>query len=226
MGMIKLGRLVVIEGIDGSGKRTQWRLLMGWLKQMGKRVVGVDFPRYKTSVWGKLLKELLAGKHGDFQKLTPYLSTLPYILDQAEWMNRVGKKALGEGKWVVANRYVTSNVHQIYKLQATSNKRQEFSRWFWKLVYGELGLPQPDLVLWLDVPPEVSYKLQVTSNKRQDKADLDLKYQLAAYRGYKDMCKLHKNWVEVHCVEGGELLTKQEVSGRIRKILHEKFKAI
>src|SRR3990167_8239847 len=149
---MKQGKLVVIEGIDGSGKKTQWRRLV---KKLG--AVGVDFPRYKTSIWGKLLKELLTGQHGDWQQLTPYVAVLPYVLDQWDWWQKRGREAVGAGKTVVANRYVTSNIHQIYKLKGRA--RQEFAKWFWRLAYQELGLPRPDLVLVLDVPPEISNKL-------------------------------------------------------------------
>lgn len=215
---MKRGKLVVIEGIDGSGKKTQWRRLV---KRLG--AAGVDFPRYKTSMWGRLLIELLAGKQGDFQKSTPYLAVLPYVLDQYDWWQKRGREAMGAGKTVVANRYVTSNIHQIYKLKGGARKK--FADWFWRMAYQELGLPRPDLVLVLDVPPEISYKLQVTSNKRQDRAELDQEYQVAAYRGYQDMCNRHKNWVLVKCMENNKLLTKRQISERIWEIWHEKFKA-
>src|SRR3989338_2403169 len=99
------GKLVVIEGIDGSGKKTQWELL---LKRLGG--VGVDFPRYSQSGVGRLLAELLAGKHGDFQKATPYLATLPFVVDQYLWWREEGRSQMADGRWIVANRYVTSNV--------------------------------------------------------------------------------------------------------------------
>ena len=212
------GRLIVIEGIDGSGKKTQWRRL---IKRLG--AVGVDFPRYSKSGLGKLLKELLAGQHGDFQQITPYLATLPYVLDQYLWWREEGRKQIANGKWLIANRYVTSNVHQIYKL--TGKAREKFAAWFWRLAYQELGLPRPDLVLVLDVPPEISYKLQVTSNKRQDKAEKDREYQKSGYLGYQEMCKKDKSWVRVRCVEKNKLLTKEKISERIWEIWHEKFKA-
>jgi dTMP kinase len=210
------GKLVVIEGIDGSGKRTQWRRLV---KKLG--AVGVDFPRYNQSGPGRLLKDLLAGKHGDFQQTTPYLAVLPYVVDQYLWWREEGRKQIANGKWLIANRYVTSNVHQIYKL--TGKAREKFAAWFWRMVYQELGLPKPDLVMWLDVPPEVSNKL--ISDKYKDKSEVDREYQAAAYKGYKEMCKQHKNWVRVECMENGRLLTKEKISERMGKIWHEKFKA-
>ena len=207
------GKLIVIEGIDGSGKRTQWRLLVEKLQ-----AVGVDFPRYKQSMAGKLLKELLLTE--DFQKLTPYLATLPYVIDQYLWWREEGKQQMAQGKWIIANRYVTSNVHQIYKLKG--RKRNEFGKWFWKFVYQELGLPKPDLVLVLDVVPQVSTKLQETRNKRRDEADKDYAYQVAAYKGYKDMCGQEKNWVLVPCMDKNRLLTRVEINDRIEKILAKK----
>lgn len=213
---MRKGKLVVIEGIDGSGKKTQWRRLV---KKLG--AVGVDFPRYKTSIWGRLLKELLMGKHGDWQQVTPYVTVLPYVLDQWDWWQKRGRRALEQGKIVVANRYVTSNIHQIYKLEGAARKK--FADWFWKLVYQELELPQPDLVMVLGVPPEISS--QLIGDKNKDKAEEDREYQQAAYRGYQDMCKQHKNWVWVKCVEKNKLLTKEKISERIWEIWHEKFKA-
>lgn len=221
--MSRQGKLIVVEGIDGSGKRTQWRRLVRYLRQTGRRVIGVDFPRYRQSVWGKLVKELLTGKQGNFQAVTPYLSTLPYVLDQVEWIDRVGRKALQEGKWIVANRYVTSNVHQIHKL--TGQEREKFGKWFWRMVYEELGLPRPAAVLVLDVPPALAGKLM--GGKKRDKAERDDEYQMSAYKGYLAMCREDKTWIRVDCRDRkGKLLTKAEISGRIKQIFHEKFKTV
>ena len=204
------GKLVVIEGIDGSGKQTQWQLLVGRLG-----AVGVDFPRYKQSMVGKLLKKLLLTE--DFQKLTPYVATLPFVLDQYLWWRDEGKRLIEEGKMVVANRYVTSNIHQIYKL--TGAARNKFARWFWQLAYQELGLPRPDVVLVLDVKPEVARGLMRTRNN--DQADRDWAYQLAAYRGYQQMCRREKSWVKVACREKNKLLTRPQISDRMIKILQD-----
>ena len=216
--MKKQGKLIVIEGIDGSGTKTQFELLVKYLKSRKMAVETVDFPRYKQSVWGKLLKELLAGRLGDFQQVTPYVSVLPYVLDQRDWWQKIGREAMDKGKIILANRYVTSNVHQIYKLKG--NKRNKFAKWFWGMVYEELELPRPDLVLVLDVKPVRAARLMKAREK--DRADENWEYQQAAYQGYKDMCKKHKNWVVVRCVEKGKLLTKKKISERIVKI-YEKF---
>ena len=216
--MKKQGKLIVIEGIDGSGKKTQFELLVKYLKSRKMAVETVDFPRYKQSVWGKLLKELLAGRLGDFQQVTPYVSVLPYVLDQRDWWQKIGREAMDKGKIILANRYVTSNVHQIYKLKG--NKRNKFAKWFWGMVYEELELPRPSLVLVLDVKPVRAAKLMKAREK--DRADEDWGYQQAAYQGYKQMSKRYQNWVLVKCVEAGKLLTKEKISERIGKI-YEKF---
>ena len=165
-----------------------------------------------------MCKGLLLGKEGDFQKTTPYLSALPFVVDQYLWWREEGKELIAKGRWVIANRYVTSNVHQIYKLKG--KKRQEFGKWFWKFVYQELGLPQPDLVLFLDVAPRVSRELIKKKNK--DKAEGDWQYQAAAYRGYRQMCRQKKNWALVPCMAKNRLLTKDEIHDRIEKILTQK----
>ncbi|OGY16659.1 MAG: hypothetical protein A2784_04805 [Candidatus Chisholmbacteria bacterium RIFCSPHIGHO2_01_FULL_48_12] len=215
---MRKGKLVVIEGIDGSGKKTQWRWLV---KKFG--TVGVDFPRYSQSGPGRLLKDLLAGKHGDWQQTTPYLATLPYVLDQYLWWRNIGKWQLADGKWIIANRYVTSNIHQIYKLKG--KQRQEFAKWFWKLVYQELGLPRPDLVMFLDVPPEVAADLAKKRGVKGKIEDDDFVYQQRSFRGFLDMCRKDKTWVRVRCMEGNKLLTKEKISERMGKIWHEKFKS-
>lgn len=216
--MSRQGKLIVIEGIDGSGKRTQWRWLV---KKLG--AVGVDFPRYSRSGVGRLLKDLLAGQYGDFQKTTPYLAVLPYVLDQYLWWRDEGRKQIANGKWLIANRYVTSNVHQIYKLKGKA--RQEFSRWFWKLAYRELGLPRPDLVLFLDVPPGIALGLAKRRGLGGKLEDADGDYQRRSYEGFLAMCRQDKSWVRVECVERGRLLTRKKISERIGKIWHEKFAA-
>ena len=156
------GKLIVLEGGDGAGKTVQVDLLH-------KRIPGLvqvfEFPRYYTSRAGKLVGECLVGKHGDFLGLSPYLASLSYTLD------RVGAKAmltkaLAEGI-VICNRYTPSNIaHQAAKISDTK-EREAFIEFLEGLEYGEMQLPEPDIVLYLHMPADIASKLSKNKKKRE-----------------------------------------------------------
>src|SRR4051812_18225473 len=108
------GNLIVIEGTDGAGKATQSALLLKVLKKQ-RSVSFFDFPRYKQSNFGRLIRRSLSGEFGNFLELSPYLSSLPYMLDRAR-AKYLLLESLKEGD-VICDRYTTSNLaHQTAKL--------------------------------------------------------------------------------------------------------------
>lgn len=156
------GKLIVLEGVDGAGKGTQTKLLVRALKARG-RVSFFNFPRYTDSVFGQLVGQALAGQRGNFMALDPYFSSLPYMLDRASAKTKL-LAALGRGH-VVCNRYTTSNlIHQAAKLPL--DERKSLIRFIETAEYGELGLPRPDLVIFLDVAVNVAQKLAAKKEQR------------------------------------------------------------
>ena len=220
------GKFVVIEGVDGSGKTTQFNLLK---KRLGKekiKIIEADFPRYYKSVWGKLLGELLRGKHGDFIGVIPHLTIFPYMVDQYTWSRDVGRSWLMEGGWIISNRYFTSSPHQIAKLKG--RKRSEFRKWIWNAGYKELGLLKPDLVLFLDVNPKIAKKLNqfkkgrlYLKGKKNDLAEKDFEHQKAAYSEYIYSVNNFDYWKRVRCTTNGFIETPEVIHARLWNRVHK-----
>jgi len=154
--MPKLGKLIAIEGIDGSGKNTQVRLLQHQLSTRGYSVYSTGFPQYE-SWFGKLVGQFLNGDFGALEKVDPHFSALLYAGDRFEAKSRL-TEALSRGSIVLADRYVASNLaHQTARVPAA--KRAEFLTWIEQLEYGVYDLPREDLVLYLRVPPQEAQSL-------------------------------------------------------------------
>ena len=108
----KTGKFIVIDGIDGSGKATQTKLLTNRLKNLGVKVKAIDFPRYYDNFFGKLLGEYLSGVYGDFTQVDPRVASVLYAADRFESSQQI-KKWLATGYTVIADRYVSANqIHQ------------------------------------------------------------------------------------------------------------------
>jgi thymidylate kinase len=221
---MKKGKLFVIEGIDGSGKGTQLKLLSERLKKKGHKILSQDFPRYYTSPWGKMVGEFLAEKYGKFTNIDPHLVFPLYMLDQYTWGRDVGQKFLEKGGTIILDRFFTSNVHQIAKKKGRAKK--DFRDWLWNLGYNELKIIKPDLVLFLDVPVTITKKLiklksdrAYLKGKKKDGAEKNWEHQEASYKEYKYTVKSNKNWVEIKCVTKGKLDEPDVISEKIWKMV-------
>jgi dTMP kinase len=148
------GILIDIEGADGSGKATQTKLLVEALQKAGREVATFSFPRYYESRAGKLIGELLAGKHGDFMTMPAYVSALPYAMDRAGAREAL-QGALDAGTVVVCDRYTSSNLaHQSAKVP--KDEQPALIEFIEDLEYVDLRLPRPDVVFYLSMPTDVS----------------------------------------------------------------------
>ena len=152
------GKLIVFEGTDGSGKATQAKLLCETLADRGLSYREIDFPRYGSPFAepaNLYLHGALGGHPGD---VNAYAASVLYAVDRFASYQEDWGRFYEAGGIVVANRYTTSNaVHQASKLP--EGERREFLDWLFDLEYGRMGLPRPDLVLYLDLPTEVSEKM-------------------------------------------------------------------
>jgi len=154
--MTTRGKLIAIEGIDGSGKNTQVRLLQHELTSRGHSVYSTSFPQYE-SWFGKMVGKFLNGELGPLDKVDPHFSALLYAGDRFEAKSRIAE-ALNRGAIVLADRYVASNLaHQTARVAA--ERRAEFISWIEQLEYGIYDLPREDLVLYLRVPPREAQSL-------------------------------------------------------------------
>jgi len=222
-------KFIVIEGTDGSGKETQLNLLEVKLKKRGFGIKTTDFPRYEETVWGNLVGRMLMGEFGDPANISPYLATLPYAVDQYFGSLKI-QEWLKAGKTVLANRYFTSNIHQVGKLDG--KERVKFRKWLWNIGWNELKLVKPDLVIVLFVPVNTSMELvnkklkrNYTKKEGTDLVEKDKNYQEKAAEEYKRMCKTEKNWVLLKCTDKkGNLKSKQKIHEEVVRIINKKLK--
>lgn len=142
---------IVLEGLDGAGKSTQIRMLRQLFADRGVESEYVHFPRFDSPVYGELIARFLRGEFGGVQEVDPYLVALIFAGDRADAAPQI-RRWLAEGKAVILDRYVYSNVgFQCAKLPA-GEQRDRLADWIVNLEFGHHALPRPDLSLFLDVP--------------------------------------------------------------------------
>lgn len=207
---MKKGKFIVIDGIDGSGKATQTKLLTQALKKQGFKVKTLDFPRYYDNFFGALIGESLSGKFGDFIEVDPHIASVLYAADRFESAETI-RKWISEGFVVITDRYVSANqIHQAGKISNTK-KRKDFLNWLDKMEYGVFKIPRPDLVIYLDVPFEVSHewlkkKVAIRKKKylhgKKDVAEDNLKHLKDSRNSALLLAKQDKDWVRVTCCKG------------------------
>ena len=218
--------LIVLEGGDGSGKATQAALLRARLEEQHGEVTLFDFPRYEESLSGKLVGECLAGKHADFRTLSPYLASLPYVLDRIGVREQIAEQLTKN--IVMCNRYTPSNVaYQAAKLLPAD--RERFVTFIEALEYDEFKIPRPTLVLYLHVPTAIATRLIERkaergylsgTDQKKDQHERDTSYQEEVVRVYLDLAKERPDWDVVNCIdEGGELLSRESIHEQIWNIV-------
>lgn len=223
------GKLIVIDGGDGSGKSTQAGLLMEYLKKRGFRVKLFDFPRYYSSFHGKMVGRFLAGEFGDLNSVSPYLASLAYALDRAGAKEEMDEW-LGTGGIIVANRYVTSNLaHQSAKFPS-GKSRDEFMEWVDELEYRVHRMPRENIVIYLFVPWKIGTELTKNKEdraylkgKKEDIAEADLHHRIESEKMYLWLANKKNNWIKVNCIDKyGKLRDREDIHKEILLILEEK----
>ena len=155
---MKKGTLIVIEGTDGSGKETQARLLCQALEKKGLSVNFLSFPCYGTPACAPV-EMYLGGKFGKKpEDVSPYAASVMYAIDRYASFKTKWAATYEKGEIFVADRYTTSNaVHQAAKLPP--EERAAYLKWLYDIEYNKIGIPSPDLVVYLDLTPEASGKM-------------------------------------------------------------------
>ncbi|MBI2592477.1 hypothetical protein HYW36_03300 [Candidatus Saccharibacteria bacterium] len=215
---------IVIEGADGSGKETQFRLTNERLKAVGHDVVTFDFPRYEKSS-SHFVKSYLNGDYGPASEISPYTASMFYALDRYEAAPQI-REALKADKIVLANRYVGSNMaHQGAKFGSLGQQRGFFI-WADSLEFELLGIPRPTINIFLRVPPEISYTLitqkgaRSYTDKQRDQHEADLDHIRKAVTTYDLLCKLFpKDFRAVECAHNGQIMNITEINDRIWDIV-------
>jgi len=201
--MTRPGVLIAIEGIDGSGKHTQAKLLEHALQSGGYSVYATGFPQYE-SWFGSMVGRFLNGDFGPLEAVDPHFSALLYAGDRFEAKPRL-IAALDAGKVVLVDRYVGSNLaHQVAR--ASAPQRSEFLRWIEHLEYTVYGLPRENLILYLRVPPGEAQKLVAAKSQRnytRAKHDLQEKslHHLEDAAEMYDMLSRSRPWATIQCYD-------------------------
>jgi len=153
------GKLIVIDGGDGAGKATQVALLVKHLREEGHSVETLDFPQYTQNTFGKLLRQCLDGKRGDFMAVDARIASTLYAADRFETRPRL-EQWLKEDKVVILDRYVSANMmHQGAKID-DPEKLEDFLGWLDHMEHEIFGIPRPDQIIYLEVPNEVRVALK------------------------------------------------------------------
>jgi dTMP kinase len=197
------GKFIVLEGIDGSGKRTQIEMLARAFSGRGIHFSQIGFPNY-SGFFGKLVARFLNGEFGSLETVDPHFSALLYAGDRLESKPALDA-ALAAGHTVLADRYVGSNLaHQ--GARVPREKREEFLAWLRELEYRVYALPAEDLVIYLRVPAAEAHRLVAEkgargyTNRKRDLQEANLAHLEAASRLYDDLAQ-QKNWVKIECFD-------------------------
>ena len=215
---MKTGKLIVIEGGDASGKATQTALLHDFLITSGVPVARIDFPQYVDNQVGTLLRECLDGKRGDFMSLDARIASTLYAADRREALPRL-REWLQEEKVVLLDRYTSANmIHQGAKV-SNEKERRELMQWIYRLEHEIMNLPQPDVVIYLDVPATLRAELAANRAGVLDVAERHTEHQERVDVAAKDMLSVYENSHSIACVTESGLLTKEEIAEKIQHIV-------
>ncbi len=217
-----MGKLIVIEGTDCSGKETQSNLLLERLKKEGKKVIKFSFPNYDSPT-GKIVGGPYLGKESISKSwfpnsvmLDPKIASLYYAADRKYNINEINKY-LNDDYIVIADRYVPSNMaHQASKLK-TDKERLEMFKWLEKLEYELLELPKPDLVIILHMPTDKAKELK-KNRSEVDVHEKDEKYLEESLKTYMLLAKTY-NYKVIDCVCNDKIKSIEEINDELYNLL-------
>ncbi len=212
------GKFIVIDGTDGSGKKTQTDLLVERLKKEGYAVEKIDFPQYGKKSAGPV-EDYLNWEYGSASDVTPYQASILYAVDRFAASAQI-KEWLAQGKIVVSDRYVSANMgHQAGKIDDLK-ERDRFLERLDELEYGILALPKPDVQIFLYVDPETSRKLalqvkKTNMDKSKDIHENDAEHMRKASEAFHYVAKKY-NWATINGAPNWSLLPREVISDLIR----------
>ena len=212
-----MGKLIVIEGTDGSGKSTQFKLLTEFLEKKGLEFKKLVFPQYAEPS-SALIRMYLGGEFGTSPSdVNAYAATAFFAVDRYASYKKVWGQWYENGGLIVSDRYTTSNaVHQTSK--EPPEKQGEFLKWLYEFEYDRLGLPRPDLTIYLDVPTDFTEKMmrkrEADTNTSADIHEQDMEY-LATCRRIGKTAAQYYGWTVIDCVRDGAMRTIEDIHQEI-----------
>ena len=223
---MKKCKLIVVEGAcDGIGKTTQYKMLCDHFKDDGISVVNHHFPSYGTSE-GALVERYLKGEFGEVSKLSPYFVNSLYAQDRAiTWITGL-KEEYDRGNIIVLDRYTTSSLIYQSSVIEDENERKKFINYVSDYEYHKLGLPEPDMVIFLHAPFEIA---QMLKNKRLNNDGVKNDIHEKDYYFMKkvsdisiDIAKMF-NWDFIECSEGNKMRSQEEIHEDVYKLVKKKI---
>ncbi|MBQ1903238.1 MAG: deoxynucleoside kinase [Ruminococcus sp.] len=215
------GKLIVIEGLDGSGKATQAKLLADTLAEQGENVRKITFPDYESDS-SALVKMYLKGEFGSKPgDVNAYAASAFYAVDRYASFKKDWGEVYQSGGLIVADRYATSNgIHQCSKLG--EGEWDEYLKWLDDFEYKKLGIPAPDVVIYLKADTEVSQKLMTGryggDESKKDIHEGDLEY-LKRSQAAAAYCAQKLGWKTVECVRDGQMRTIEDIHNEIMMLI-------
>ena len=225
---LRKGKLIVIDGGDGSGKTTQTKLLIEYLQKLKMPTKHMDFPQYYHSFHGKTVAKFLRGEMGNINEVSPYLASLAYALDRASAKEEM-EQFLNKGGYIISNRYATSNMaHQSAKFLKKED-RERYLKWEYELEYKIHKIPKEDVVIYLYVPWKIGLELTKSKGNRaylkgqlNDIAEKDINHRIQSEKMYLELAKKYKHWVKIDCTQHGKILTTQQIHLEVIKALKKR----
>ncbi len=218
-----MGRLIVIEGTDSSGKETQTKKLYERLLVDSYKAKKISFPNYDSPAAGPVKMYLAGDFGGDAKKINPYPVSTMFAIDRYASYTTNWKKEYEKDYLIITDRYTTSNmVHQASKIEDKEEKNL-YLDWLEDFEYNKMGIPRPDMVIFLNMPTDMARKLmEKRKNKITGEAEKDIHERDESHlkEAYENACEiaLKYNWKQINCVEEGRLKTIDEISDEILAI--------
>ena len=214
-----MGKLIVFEGTDGTGKSTQFALLTKRLQSENIPFRRLQFPQYLEPS-SALIRMYLNGEFGENPNdVNAYAASTFYAVDRFASYQRVWKNDYASGGLILSDRYTTSNaVHQGGKLEGKA--REEFFSWLYDLEFNRMGLPKPDLVLYLDMPTEITEKMmrsrEAATGTHADIHEQDEAYLKSCREAAREIVK-DCGWTVIHCAKGDAPRTVEDIHNEVYK---------
>ena len=219
------GKLIVIDGTDGSGKTTQAKLLIQHLLKDKRKAKFIHFPRYEDNFFGKFIAHCLSEQYFNWVNIHPKIASIVYAADRWESKEKI-EHWLRQGYTVVMDRYVSSNqIHQGGKI-ANLKKREAFMQWLSELEYETFKIPKPDLTVYLSLPIEMVLKLikdrdyegaRAYLGSKKDVHEKDKNFLKNSIHSALWLAKTQKKFKQVNCCEKGEILSREQIHEMIYK---------
>lgn len=226
------GKLIVIDGTDGSGKTTQTNLLMKHLGKDGQKVKFIHFPRYKENFFGKFIGHCLSEQYYHWVNIHPKIASVMYAADRWESKDEI-EGYIKKGYIVVMDRYISANqIHQGGKI-ANVKKREAFIKWLAEMEYKVFKIPEPNLTIYLSLPIEIVLKLikerdykgaRAYLGSKKDVHEKDKNFLKNSIKSALWLAKTHKNWVKIECSDNKNILPKEKIHEMIYKEVQKVIK--